>query len=920
MDSSSILTLLQNAALLLAMLFFYDMVTRHRSSETFSLRTILTGIAVGSIGVVIMLTPWHFQPGIMFDTRSVLLSISGLFLGPVPTVIAMTITAGLRAFIGGSGAVVGIIIIITSGLIGIMWRYRLHTRSITNVTAKELYLFGILVHGVMLGTMYLLPKNIADQALSSIALPVLIFFPVVTVGLGYLFIRRMKQEQSDAALLKSEERLQSVYSHAPVALWEDDWSDVKDAVLEIEQRGIDNVAEFLRNNIDEAWRIASLVKILNVNDAALKLAGAKDQAELKNSLSRFFNETTIQDFINVLAAFSNGERSHTCESPFIRLDGEQRMLEVRHAILPGHEETLDLVIITTLDITERKIAEDAMQLSSSVYQNSSEAMSVTDMAGAILTINNAFTDVTGYTREETIGKTHQLLYSGQHDQAFYQAMWADINATGKWEGEIWNKRKNGDVYAEWLRISTILNEEGIPHRHVALFTDITQQKESEEQLWQQTNFDPLTGLPNRRMFLDRLDQDTRKAYQSDMSCALILIGLDRFKDINDSLGYATGDALIQSTSERLQDCVRDSDTLARISGDEFAVILGELDDFNLIEFITQQIRSALKQPFQSLNESIYISSSIGIAFFPDDAKSADTLIQCAGHALSSAKAQGGNRRNYYTALMQESAQNKRVLVKELRHSLAAHQLSVYYQPIVNLSNGAIYKAEALLRWQHPSKGFISPADFIPIAEETGLIIEIGDWVFRQAVKQVKSWRGSIHPEFQISVNKSPVQFRKEGNSLYEWFDFLHQQELAGDSVVIEITEGLMMDSGATVSSKLFALSDAGIQVALDDFGTGYSTISYLKKFDIDYLKIDQSFVKNLENDADNVALCESMIAMAHKLGIKVIAEGVETPQQRDLLKSWGCDYAQGYLFSKPVPADEFEKLITHQGLITTGLK
>ena len=898
------------------MLFFYDVITRRWPPGGWSRHSLATGVCVGLIGVVIMLTPWQFQSGIMFDTRSVLLSVCGLFFGAIPTLIAMLITTAWRIYIGGSGMLVGVMIILSAGCIGIVWRSRFRARALQMISPRELFLFGVVVHVVMLSVTLLLPWEVTAQVVAQLALPVLIVFPVVTVGLGVLFSSRIKQQLLDSALLKSEERMRSLYSHAPVALWEEDWSAIKRAVDALPADGVGDVVGYLHANADEAWRIAAQARVQDMNDAAVALVGAKRKEELIGCLMPFFNASRVQDFIDVLAAFTGGVTEHRCESPFVRLDGELRWFEVRHAVMPGHETTLSSILVTTLDITERKVAEEALQVSSSVYQNSSEAMSVTDAAGVIIDVNPAFTEVTGYARAEVLGQTHNILSSGHNAPSFYRSMWQKIKQTGRWKGEIWNRRKSGEVYAEWLTVSTICDANGAPYRRIALFSDITQEKQSEELLWQHTHFDPLTGLPNRLMFLDRLEQELKKAQHSDQACALLLIGLDRFKAINDSLGYAIGDGLIQRVADRLRGCVHDADTIARIGGDEFAVILSERSDVNEIEQTAQRILARLAEPFQCVEKQSYLSGSIGVAFYPGDAQDADSLIQSADQAMCVAKSEGRNRRNYCTPAMQASVQDKIFLMHELRTALSEQQFEVYYQPIVDLGNQQIYKAEALIRWRHPVRGFISPVDFIPIAEESGLIIELGSWVFQQAVTQVKSWRQRVHPSFQISINKSPVQFRSEGNALYDWFDLLHAQSLPGNAVVVEITEGLMMDSGAMVSGKLFALSDAGIEVALDDFGTGYSSLSYLKKFDIDYLKIDQSFVRNLEHDADNVALCESMIAMAHKLGIKVIAEGVETRQQCDLLTAWGCDYAQGYLFAKPLPAAELESLMIERQMAT----
>lgn len=585
----------------------------------------------------------------------------------------------------------------------------------------------------------------------------------------------------------------------------------------------------------------------------------------------------------------------------------------RHPAAPGADDIQMIEQASHLAgiAIDRSRSNEELQLASLVYQNSSEAMAVTDAQGMIININPAFTELTGYALDEVIGKNHNILNSERQGEQFYQAMWQAINSSGHWKGEIWNRRKNGDIFAEQLTINTIFSADGVPQRRVALFSDITQKKQSEELIWTQANFDPLTGLPNRRMFHDRLDQEIKKAHRSGLQVALILLDLDRFKEVNDTLGHDMGDLLLKDASQRLLRCVRDSDTVARLGGDEFTVILGEFEDAENAERVVRNILQKLAEPFQLKSKVAYISASIGITLYPKDAERIDALIKNADQAMYAAKHQGRNRYCYFTSSMQEAALARMLIAEDLRNAIEARQFEVYYQPVVELGSGAIHKAEALIRWQHPTRGMVSPAEFVHIAEDIGLIAEIGDWVFKQAAGQVKHWRCLYHPDFQISVNKSPVQFY-DGHSGDTWLEYLQTLELPGQSIVAEITEGLLLDASNVVKDQLLAFRDAGIQVSLDDFGTGYSSLAYLKKFDIDYLKIDQSFVGNLAPNSSDKILCEAIIVMAHKLGMKVIAEGIETEQQRQLLLDAGCDYGQGYLFSRPLPASRFEELLAQR--------
>lgn len=431
---------------------------------------------------------------------------------------------------------------------------------------------------------------------------------------------------------------------------------------------------------------------------------------------------------------------------------------------------------------------------------------------------------------------------------------------------------------------------------------------SKAQLWRQANFDTLTGLPNRDMFRDRLAQEVKKSSRSGLPLALMLIDLDRFKEVNDTLGHDTGDILLQMAACRIMDCVRETDTVARLGGDEFTVVLAQLADARHVEIIARRIIAKLAEPFDLRAGTTHVSASLGITVYPNDASDIDNLMKNADQAMYAAKSDGRNCFSYFTASLQETAQKRLRLTNDLRAALPEHQFRVYFQPIIELSTGRVNKAEALLRWIHPVHGMISPLEFIPIAEETRLIIGIGRWVRTESASWCKHWNAVCIDGFQVSINMSPIEFTDESinSSVATFLDGFREHDLSGKNFAFEITEGLLLNKNSPVISKLMALRDAGIQVSIDDFGTGYSTLSYLKKFDIDYLKIDRSFIRDMEHDSDDLALCEAIIVMAHKLGLKVIAEGVETEQQHELLIRANCDFAQGYLYSRPVPPEEFE--------------
>ncbi len=570
------------------------------------------------------------------------------------------------------------------------------------------------------------------------------------------------------------------------------------------------------------------------------------------------------------------------------------------------------ILISFYDITERKKLEEERILTTTILQQTSEGMLTTDAEKIITSVNPAFCELTGYSEDEVIGEPSLLFMTDRHDAAFYIEMNAELDRTGKWQGEVWNKRKAGEDVLIWLTINTLYNEDNTVKLRVGLFSDITEKKQTEMLALKQAYYDTLTSLPNRTMFHDRLGQEIRKSNRSNKPLALFFLDLDKFKDVNDTFGHPVGDKLLIEAAKRITDCVRDTDTVARLGGDEFTVILSDLDDVHGIERIASKIIKSLSQQFQLENNTIYISASIGITLYPNDANNVNDLLKNADQAMYFAKDSGRSRYSYFTPQMQESSLERFNLTNDLRVALAKNQLELYYQPIIYLPTGKIHKAEALLRWKHPERGMVSPAEFIPLAEESGLINEIGSWVFQQATEQAKSYQ-QYDADFQVSINVSPVQFRDEN----DWSSVITQEYFAGSNVIIEITEGLLMEDNELIAEQLLNFRDAGIHVAIDDFGTGYSSLSYLNKFDIDYLKIDQSFIRNLTPDSSEMALSEAIIVMAHKLGLKVIAEGVETEQQRDLLATAGCDYVQGYLFSRPLPVSEFKALLSSESLDDT---
>ncbi|MBA3695462.1 MAG: EAL domain-containing protein [Methylotenera sp.] len=440
-----------------------------------------------------------------------------------------------------------------------------------------------------------------------------------------------------------------------------------------------------------------------------------------------------------------------------------------------------------------------------------------------------------------------------------------------------------------------------------------QNKLSQERIWHQANFDFLTNLPNRMIFQNRLQEEIKKANRNKLPLGLLYLDLDNFKQINDQLGHAAGDELIKQVAHRVSTCVRSIDTTARIGGDEFTVIMGELTDINAMENASHKILNRIEEPFHINNQKIYITASIGITVYPNDSQKPEDLLMFSDQAMYEAKRLGKNRYQFFTSSMQESSINRHTITNDLRTAIANDEFVVFYQPIIDLNNDSITKAEALIRWRHPTKGLIGPLEFISIAEDTGMIGQLSDWVFEQTLRDVTRLRRTYHPDFQIRINVSPRQFMNETN-LLSWLSRIKERGIPGEAITVEITEGLLLQPTDSVKHILSQFITANIEISIDDFGTGYSALGYLKKFNVDYVKLDRSFVQHVESDKDNMVLCEAIIDMAHKLRIKVVAEGIETQAQELLLKQFKCDYGQGYLFAKPTTIIEFEEFLSSLSL------
>lgn len=570
---------------------------------------------------------------------------------------------------------------------------------------------------------------------------------------------------------------------------------------------------------------------------------------------------------------------------------------------------------------ERKRVEEKLRLAATVFENTLEGILITDAKTNIISVNQALCSITGYSAEEIIGNTPNIIKSERHSHAFFRQLWDILNKTGQWRGEIWNRRKNGEIFPTWVNISVVPNSSASntapasvqshnTSHYVAVFTEITELKLSEERLNYLAHHDPLTGLPNRLLFHDRLEQAVFQAQRNKCMVAVMFLDLDRFKAINDTLGHVIGDELLVAVAERLKRCARESDTIARLGGDEFAVIITQINHEEDVGQIAKKIIQTLSSVYSVGGYEVFITASIGINLYPGIDNDRGKLLENADVAMYHAKQYGRNNYKFYSADMNAVAFERLMLETNLRRALERQEFRLYYQPQIDMQSGIVNGVEALIRWQHPDLGLVSPLEFIPLLEETGLIIPVGEWVIRTACEQIREWLDAEFPPLTMAVNLSARQFRQP--NLIEMIEqMLHEFKIPPELLELELTESVMMDNMEETVEILKKLKLLGLKIAIDDFGTGVSSLGYLKHFPIDTLKISHDFVLNLPADSADASIASAVIGLARNMQLSSVAEGVENQGQMDFLRGQDCERIQGFLFSRPIPPEQMTDLLAN---------
>jgi len=659
------------------------------------------------------------------------------------------------------------------------------------------------------------------------------------------------------------------------------------------------------------WELELATEKLSCSDEVFRIYGIHRREVTLDDFLQAVHRDDRDHVQGVLESVQEASDPLRFEHRIVQPGGAVRTVLQLGEVVRGRDGEVASLVGAVQDITERRRSEEQNRLLARVFENTIEGIMLTDAEGVILMVNPAFTSITGYSEGEAKGQTPALLSSGRHSPEFFQHLWKTLEDQRNWQGEIWNRRKDGQSYPAWLTITALQDPQGAVTHYVGVFHDITEIKRSEEKITHQAYHDALTGLPNRLLFNDRLKVALAHAQRKQLGLGVMFMDLDNFKNINDSLGHAVGDRLLQSVARRLSRWVREEDTVARLGGDEFIMLLQGIEDPDYSVHVAQRILESVAEPFRVGDQELFVTASIGITLFPHDGRDLETLVSNADMAMYRAKESGRNSYKLFTPAMNAQVVQRMAMERALRKALERREFRVYYQPKVDLETGGVVGVEALLRWMRPSVGLVGPDEFIPVAEDTGLIVPIGQWVLETACARAKLWHNQGHTDLQMAVNLSPRQFQQR-NLVSMVKGILAETGLDPRCLELEITESVIMHSVEEAIVTLQELSELGVQLALDDFGRGYSSLYYLKRFPMNALKIDRSFVSDIAVDPDDASIVNTIISMSRSLKLKVVAEGVETSAQLDFLRQHQCDQMQGFLFSQPIPGQEITELLNRR--------
>jgi diguanylate cyclase (GGDEF)-like protein/PAS domain S-box-containing protein len=866
------LDLIQNLTLLITLCWLHGMLMRYVDGHI-RLGKVCAGILFGTVCTVGMMLPVELEQGLIFDGRTVVLSMAALFGGPLVGVIAGGIAGLYRLWIGGIGVIPGLLNVLMPVLMGLAF-YRLHQQRRVSLNAGSLLVFALMVQGLQILILKLLPESHFALFLERALWPMLAVLIPSTVLLG-LVLRDVRQQTADReALRESEAYLRAIIEAAP------------DLTLVLDEDG-------------------RLIKI-KTPDSRLLPPG---RTELRGKyLHEVLTASEAELLLQFVGLTLTSDAAQTIEYSMQTQLG-LRTFETRARRLDTRIQGKQAVLLMARDISERIALELDRRIAAIAFE-SQQGMMITDAQTRIIKANAAFSKISGYSQAEVIGQPTRMLGSGRQSREFYQQMWQSIAQNGVWEGEIWNRRKNGEVFPEWLTVSAVHDAQGDISNYVASLTDISERKSAEQKIQHLAFFDPLTGLPNRRLLRDRLQQAIILCSRKDYHAALVFLDLDDFKNVNDLYGHQVGDELLCQVAERLKQSTRELDTVARLGGDEFVILLEELEPHAeeaaaQVERIGSKLLNALRDPYQVNGQRFHNSASLGVVLFNDESKTADELMQQADLSMYNAKASGKNSLRFYDPQMQVAVSMRLKLERDIRRGLAEGEFELFLQAQTN-AQGTLEGAEALVRWQHPEQGLLGPGTFIPAAEHSDLIELLDLEVLRLGCLLLARWAEQPDmADLSLALNISARLLYK--NDFLELIAHLLQATQANPlRLKLEITESLLLTDKETAVTRMQALRALGIRFSIDDFGTGYSSMAYLQQLPLDQLKIDQSFVRELPDNASSLAIVRAILAMAQSLGLEVIAEGVETPAQHAALLGSGCQHFQGYLFGKPLAVEAFE--------------